>query len=201
MGWAFGGGGWVAGAPRDQPFARREARGRRRYRAAREGISVIASRAGFGSIPLRCGFWWAPRDQPCARREQQGSVPHIYTKRSLHTGGVGVWGRGLGRRGSAGPTLRPQGSSGKGTLSRCARGDGVIASRAGSGSIPLRCESVGSQKGSKWGRSHIFTQKGHSIRVGWVLGGWVPGQGLRGTSPAPAGKLGEGEAIALRAGE
>ena len=39
--------------------------------------------------------------------------------------------------GSAGPGLRSQGISGKGTLSRCARGDTVIASRARSGPIPL----------------------------------------------------------------
>jgi hypothetical protein len=39
--------------------------------------------------------------------------------------------------GSAGPGLRSQGSSNKGMLSRCARGDGVIASSARYGPIPL----------------------------------------------------------------
>ena len=48
--------------------------------------------------------------------------------------------------GSAGPGLRSQGSSGKGTLSRCARWAGVIASRARSGPIPLL--SVAPEMGS-----------------------------------------------------
>ena len=39
--------------------------------------------------------------------------------------------------GSAGPGLRSQGSSDKGSLSRCARGVGVIASSARSAPIPL----------------------------------------------------------------
>jgi len=39
--------------------------------------------------------------------------------------------------GSAGPGLRSQGSSNKGMLSRCARGDGMIASSARSAPIPL----------------------------------------------------------------
>ena len=38
-------------------FARREARGRLRFRAVREGMGLIASTARCGSIPLRYGFW------------------------------------------------------------------------------------------------------------------------------------------------
>ena len=48
-------------------------------------------------------------------------------------------------RGSAGPVLRSQEDSDKEELSRCARGEDLIASNARSGSIPLRfgsCEST-----------------------------------------------------------
>jgi hypothetical protein len=64
---------------------------------------------------------------------------------------VGAEDRAFGRdwvhgSGSAGPGLRSQESSGKGTLSRCARGAWVIASRARSGPIPLL--SVAPEMGS-----------------------------------------------------
>jgi hypothetical protein len=78
------------------------------------GKGVIASNAGYGSIPLPP--WglstWTPREGTrCC-----------------------VWLVGMG---SAGWVLRPTGSSGEDRLSRCARGKGVIASNAGYGSIPL----------------------------------------------------------------
>jgi hypothetical protein len=91
------------GAPRDQPGARREARGRGRFRAVREGMRVIASRAGFGPIPLRCGFG-----------------------------------------GFRGTSPASAGKLGEGDVfALCARGWRVIASRAGFGPIPLRRRAHG----------------------------------------------------------
>ena len=55
--------------------------------------------------------------------------------------GVRGWWLGWG----AGSGLRSQGSSGKGELSRVARGDGVIASRACSGPIPLTFLGLGTR--------------------------------------------------------
>jgi hypothetical protein len=43
---------WSVWAPRDGSCARKEARGRLSFRAAREGEGVIASNAGYGPIPL-----------------------------------------------------------------------------------------------------------------------------------------------------
>jgi hypothetical protein len=104
------------------------------------GMGLIAFNARSGPIPLLL---------------RAGLVPHSYSK-----GGTPCVG-------SAEPFLRSQEGSGKGRLSRFARGMGLIAFNARSGTIPLRC------------------------------GFW----GLRGTVPALAGRLGEGWAFALCARE
>ena len=52
--------------------------------------------------------------------------------------------------GSAGSVLRAQGSSGEDELSRCARGECLIASNACSGPVPLLLAAG----------SHLITQKG-----------------------------------------
>ena len=55
-------------------FARREARGRLRFRAVREGMGLIASNARFGPIPLRCGLGGlrgtSPRSQGSLNEEE-----------------------------------------------------------------------------------------------------------------------------------
>ena len=59
----------------------------------------------------------------------------------------------LGDPGSAGSVLRPQGSSGRKNLGRCAPRNRMFASRADSGPIPLRCDLVLRPQGSSGRKS------------------------------------------------
>ena len=93
-----------------EPFLRsQEGSGKGGLSRFARGMGLIAFNARSGTIPLRCGFEWAPR------RSAAG------------------WG------GSAEPFLRSQEGLGKEELSRFARGMGLIAFNARSGTIPLRC--------------------------------------------------------------
>jgi hypothetical protein len=91
-----------------EPFLRsQEGSGKEELSRFARGMGLIAFNARSGTIPLRCGFEWAPRRS------------------------AAVFG------GSAKPVLRSQEGSGKEELSRFARGVGLIAFNARSGTIPL----------------------------------------------------------------
>jgi hypothetical protein len=84
--------------------------------------------------------------------------------------------------GYAGPVLRSQGSFGEDRLSRGARGEGLIASNARSGPIPLRCGFMGLREtgpalaGKLW-RGSAFAR--------CARGGFDRFQCLLRTDPAP----------------
>jgi hypothetical protein len=98
------------------------------------GEGLIASNARFGPIPLPLGAGLCQRG---IRGQALGVLlwPVI--------GHWGWWLRTVGGWGSAGSALRSQVSSGEDRLSRCARGEGLIASNARFGPIPLRCGFLG----------------------------------------------------------
>ena len=119
----------LEGLRRIRRSARREALGRKSFRAVRDGVRRIASNACFGLTPLRCGF------------EGKGVGPTYLHKR----------GHSLLFRchcdGSAGPGLHSQGTWGQVKLSRWrARGNRVFTFQcslrpgpaAAWGSPPLR---------------------------------------------------------------
>ena len=89
--------------------------------------------------------------------------------------------------GYAGPVLRSQGSFGEDRLSRGARGEGLIASNACSGPIPLRCGFMGlcetgpALAGKLW-RGSAFAQ--------CARGGVIAGSSLFSVVFKPAGFIG-----------
>ena len=101
---------------------------------------------GGGSAFALCGKY-------CADRFQRGLRTHPAAALGLSTWTPRegtrcfVWSVGIG---SAGWVLRPTGSSGEDQLSRCARWEGVIASNAGYGPIPL----------PRWGCRHGHRERG-----------------------------------------
>jgi hypothetical protein len=71
--------------------------------------------------------------------------------------------------GSAEPFLRSQEGSGKEELSRFARGVGLIAFNARSGTIPLRCGFEWAPRNQSCARRKARGRKGfRALREGWV---------------------------------
>jgi hypothetical protein len=148
-----------------EPFLRsQEGLGKEELSRFARGRGLIAFNARSGTIPLRCDFEWAPRRS--AAVFGGSAEPFLRSQEGSGKGGLSRFARGRGliafnarsgtiplrcgfewapRRsaavfeGSAEPFLRSQEGSGKGRLSRFARGMGLIAFNARSGTIPLRC--------------------------------------------------------------
>ncbi len=115
-----------------EPFLRsQEGSGKGGLSRFARGMGLIAFNARSGTIPLRCGFEWAPRRS------------------------AAVFG------GSAEPFLRSQEGSGKGGLSRFARGVGLIAFNARSGPVPLPLRAGLLNRG-RWFWGRLW-------KVGWIV--------------------------------
>jgi hypothetical protein len=125
---------------------------------------------------------------------QKGTLQQI-TCGKLSEAGARGWCLG---EGSAGSVLRTQGSSGEGELSRCARGEGLIASNACSGPVPLPLRL--------WG-PRLFTQKEtlQQITCGKLseagARGWCLGESSAGSVLRAQGSSGEGELSRCARGE
>jgi hypothetical protein len=114
---------------------------------------------------------WAPRDQSCARREARGRISHGALR---HRSCCSL------------PERAPD-------RSRSRRGP-VLPFRWAA--RPAEPATVRAEKGSEKGSvPHIYT---NGITSSFLMIGEIPcWRGLRGISPAPAGKLGGGSAMAL----